>query len=167
MIKFKMTDVQKSCLIFNYLLKKNIIIDLVKNKKDEFDSKYTNVSKNTIGNFLLTRSNNFSPEVKTYTPKWLWSSAYATTYSGNYNYIGLNSRKLNRNISSIVGSIAHEWGHCFEYYIQKEHEKQTFFNHGDNSPIGKDNTFQYWLGREVKRYVQDNLDELLRNIGIE
>lgn len=167
MLKINITDVQKSCFIFNKLLSSKVLENLVRDKKEEFDRRYTSVTKNTVVNFLNLRSNNFSPVVSTYRPKWFLTKAYATTYTGNYTYIGLNSYKLNRSIPSIVGSIAHEWGHCFEYYLKDVHEPDLVMNHGDNSSVGKDNTFQYWLGRAVKRYVEDNLDELIRNIGLE
>lgn len=162
MVKINLSDFEISALVFNRLLNDKVLPTLIDEKETEFDSEYTNLSKNIIMNFVSLRADNFSPLVTTYRPKWIFSKAYATTYTGNYNYIGLNSRRLNRSIASIVGSIAHEWGHCFEYYLKDKHEPDLVMNHGDNSSVGKDNTFQYWLGRAVKRYVEDNLDELLR-----
>jgi hypothetical protein len=106
----------------------------------------------------------FTATVQLYRPWNVFTSAYATTYTGNFNYIGLNARKLNRSIGSICGSIAHEWGHCFEYYLQSK-GFQIRLNHGDNSPVGKEDTFQYWLGRAVKDYVEEVEHELLRSIG--
>ena len=164
MVKTNLSDVNKACLIFNHILNKGLIRNWVR-ERDEFDRRYTNISNNIISADLHIRGNAFTPEVKIYRPKWFLTRAYATTYTGNYNYIGLNKYKLNRSIASIAGSIAHEWGHCFEYYI-KTFTNHTKLNHGDNNPTGKENTFQYWLGRSVKRYVEDNLNELLQEVGI-
>lgn len=165
MVKINLSNVEISALVFNQLLKNNVLKKLVDEKTSEFDQTYTSVKKSVISNWLMLRANNFSPVVSVYRPKWFLSKAYATTYTGNYNYIGLNTYKLNRSIASIVGSIAHEWGHCFEYYLKEAHQPDLVMNHGDNSSVGKENTFQYWLGRQVKRYAEDNLDELLQNIG--
>lgn len=149
--------------IFNILLLDGTIARLVDNMPKQLD--YTNAETPVIHQLVAVHGNRFSPEVHLYRPWNPWSRAIATTYTGNWNYIGLNSRKINRSIPSIVGSIAHEWGHCFEYFV-KSFTNKIYFNHGNNSPIGKDNTFQYLLGRKVKAYVEEYSDELLRRLAV-
>jgi len=165
MIKSNLSDVQKATLIFNVVL--DMIPALISQREEEFDKAYTTVSKEGLSNLAYTYRHSFSPSISIYRPFNVFTSAYATTYSGNYKYIGLNKYKVNRSIASLCGSIAHEWGHCFEYFISKNVGSELRFNHGDNSPDGKDNTFQYWLGKSVKSIVEGDLNGFLRKIGCE
>ena len=164
MIKSNLSDTDKAIILFNTLLADGVIKDLILGFPD-LDKKYTNCTKEVIANLLESYGDKFYPEVKLYRPWNPFSAAYATTYSGNYKLIKLNSRRLNRSLASIAGSIAHEWGHCFEYYMVST-GTAVYFNHGDNSPVGKDYTFQYLLGRRVKRYIDENGQDILRNFGI-
>lgn len=163
MIKNNLSDVQKATLIFNLVL--DMVPALISQKDSEFDRAYCNVTNEYLSNLAYKYRNAFSPSVSTYRPWNVFSSALATTYSGNYSYIGLNKFKINRSVPSLCGSIAHEWGHCFEYFIGDKLAVNAKFNHGDNDPNGKDNTFQYWLGRVVKGIVEEDLDGFLRKIG--
>lgn len=52
----------------------------------------------------------------------------------------LNARKLDRSDASIVGTIIHEAVHAVDAVSPER------FGHGDNSPVGKDNTAPYWIG---------------------
>jgi len=149
MINLDNKKLEQGINAFNLLLSSKFLENIIENKVDEFESKHTNVSKYLLSTLLSELKNNFQPVVKTYRPWNRWSKAYATTYTGNYNLIKINSRRFNRPWYSLAGTVAHEWGHCFEYFTRKMY-KTYKFNHGNNSSIGKDNTFQYWLGRQVK-----------------
>lgn len=139
-------------IVFNKLIQEGTIYSIMNNMPEVLDySSHVGSGRMAI---IEKTYFEFCPEVKL---KRFWNpftSAYATTYTGNYKYIGLNRKKLNRSVASICGSIAHEWGHCLEYYISNN-VRNFELNHGDNNPVGKDNTFQYILGRAVKRHVQD------------
>lgn len=174
MIKSNLSDTDIAILLFNKMQDRGIIQELI-SQFPSLDKRYTKgitVDYLSYQSFVL--KNSFHVEVELWRPWNPWSAAYATTYTGNYNLIKLNSRRLKRaagwlNLASIAGSIAHEWGHCLEYYYRKEIDPNVFFNHGDNSSVGKDNTFQYLLGRAVKKYLENygNLKRLLRDLGIE
>lgn len=162
MITSNLNDTTKASMMFNFLLSEGVVESLTDNMRT-LDLRYTkNVDKSRVAKFIRDFQREFCTDVELYRSRNPWSKAYATTYSGNYNLIKLNSRKLNRSLASICGSIAHEWGHCLEYYM-KTRFPVIEFNHGDNSPVGKEDTFQYQLGKAVKAYVEEYEREILRN----
>lgn len=146
-------------LIFNKLKRDGIVARIIANMPK--DMEYTNVNPEFIADHLYMAD--FFTGLDYYKPWWPWSAAYAMVKSGNYSRMYLSSRKLSRPIESLAGSIAHEWGHCLEFWWKKHMNKDHYFNHGDNTR--KDNTFQYQLGMRVKAYVKENRAELLRSIG--
>ena len=81
--------------------------------------------------------------VKTYRAAF-WSKAIAMFKRSDLNSIYLTTRKLNRSTASIVGTMYHEAGHASDAV------SDFTFNHGSNSPNGKENTFQYWIGSRAK-----------------
>jgi hypothetical protein len=165
MIALNLSDTTKSSMIMNQLLTDGTIETLIKSMKP-LDERYTkSVTRDLIASFVRDFQKEFTVDIELYRSRNPWSKAYAATHTGNYNLIKLNSRRLNRSIASICGSISHEWGHCLEYYI-RERFPVVSFNHGDNSPVGKDTTFQYQLGRAVKRHVEGLEHEILRTIGL-
>jgi hypothetical protein len=159
----RITDPQQravlAMLIFNKLRKDGIIARLIANMPK--DMRYINVDPEFIADHLYMAD--FYTGLDFYTPFWPWSAAYAKVNSGNYSRMWLSTRKLDRVIESLAGSIAHEWGHCLEFWWKKHMTSNQYFNHGDNNR--KDDTFQYQLGRRVKEYVGFNRAELLRSIG--
>lgn len=146
-------------LIFNKLRKDGIIARLIANMPK--DMRYINVDPEFIADHLYMAD--FYTGLDYYTPFWPWSQAYAMVKTGRYDRMYLSTRKLDRAIDSLSGSIAHEWGHCLEFWWKKFMNKDQYFNHGDNNR--KDDTFQYQLGMKVKEYVKANRNELLRSIG--
>ena len=146
-------------LVFNKLKSQGVVASLIANMPK--DMEYINVDPEFIADHLYMAD--FHTGLDYYTPWWPWSDAYAMVKSGNYSRMYLSTRKLDRNIDSLCGSIAHEWGHCLEFWWKKHMNLGHEFNHGDN--IRKDNTFQYQLGAKVKAYVKANRTELLRDIG--
>lgn len=175
MIKFKNDNLTQAATAFNIILKSRYIEILLIQKLNEFDRRHTNVSKLIIHDMVLLYKDSFNPVLKKYRPANPWSKAYATTYTGNYNLIEINSRRFNRPWQSLAGIIAHEWGHCLEYYVKKVESdprcKNYFFNHGvgikGNYPGGKENTFQYWLGTQIKLMLNsfDSYDEFVEKFN--
>tara|TARA_R110000744_G_scaffold371682_1_gene482844 strand:+ start:4254 stop:4757 length:504 start_codon:yes stop_codon:yes gene_type:complete len=165
-IALNLSDTVKASMIFNHLLKTGAVAILTECMAT-LDPRYTkNVDRVQVASFIRDFQREFYTEVELYRSRNPWSNAYASTYTGNYNLIKLNRRKLNRSIESICGSIAHEWGHCLEYYM-KTRFPVIEFNHGSNSPVDKDFTFQYQLGRAVKSHVGGLKHEILRDLRID
>lgn len=152
-------------LIFNNLLHKHkVISQVIANMPKDMD--YINLDPENIADTLdshLKRGYVPLQALKFYKPWYPWSKAYAATISGNYSMLKLSTRKLDREIESLCGSIAHEWGHCWEFFFKQYVDVRVEFNHGDNTR--KDNTFQYQLGIRVKKYVKEYKEELLREVG--
>lgn len=140
--------------IFNKYLEDGTIAMII-GEMDKSKMRYINVDPLHIASVFSNFTSEFTPEVSLYTP-WRFSKAYATTYTGDYSRICLNSRKMNRGGDSLCGTIAHEWGHCLEFYWKKYINSFDMFNHGDNKR--KDDTFQYQLGIRVKELV--NMDAI-------
>lgn len=104
-------------------------------------------SKKVVECLLLVYNHGQNIEVQTYKPWWKWSKAYAMFDLRKPFKINLSSRKLNRSVASIVGSIIHEFVHLADnqYY-------QFDFGHGNNNPTGKESTAPYLAGRMAKQY---------------
>jgi len=165
MIQLNLKDIDKAKIMFNYLLQFGFIEEFTKDMIT-LDTRYTEgTDKDGIAIFIHAYSEMFTTKVSLYKPFWRWSSAYATTYTGDFTKIKLNQYKINRSVASLCGSIAHEWGHCLEYYTRQFHP-EIQFNHGDNSPVGKETTFQYQLGKAVKAYIEESGDEFLPFLGL-
>ena len=143
-VKLSYASISFNTLLMDFIGRK------VYEKQNPFDERYTNVSNEIISNYIYKFQDFFQTNVAYWRPWYVFTKAYASTYSGNYELIRINSRKLDRSWQSIAGTLAHEWGHCLEYYINKCYNYNAVFNHGDNSPIDKENTFQYWLGSIVE-----------------
>jgi len=164
MINLNLSDTAKASFVVNYLITsgkmKAIILDM-----EPLDTRYTAyTNKRQIAGFT-SFFKDFDTDVVLWKPWNRWSRAYATTITGNFSLIKLNSRRLNRSFASICGTIAHELGHNLESYTRQRFP-MVRFNHGDNSPVGKGTTFQYQLGRRVKAYIEEHGNDILRDLGI-
>jgi hypothetical protein len=102
----------------------------------------------------ILRNNQIIGSVIVYRPKWCFSKAYGY-YSGGKD-IFLNERKLirdsnrNVNISSLAGSLVHEYVHMLDNFVP------AYLGHGDNSPIGKEKTTPYLVGKMAKEFIFRN-----------
>ncbi len=67
------------------------------------------------------------------------------------NTLFLNFKKLNREVESIAATIIHESIHALD-----DAEDTYTFGHGNNSPIGKDNTAPYWIGNLAYKMLKNN-----------
>ena len=130
-----------ACVAFN-----GVIPELFKEleKKMDFDM------SNCRGRFIaqIIRDYRSTTQIKTYRPWNPWSKALAYVSPKEPNVIYINSRRLNRSIASIAGSIAHETIHVLDNKYTDAN-----FGHGNNSPKGKENTVPYWIGRRVKELI--------------
>jgi hypothetical protein len=100
-------------------------------------------------NFIMNNDIN----IKIYKPKWRWSKAYGYFSPANPHDINLNYYKLNRSVSSIVGTLYHEATHQCD-----NEDKIHSYGHGDNSPKGKANTAPYFIGNVASGLFKTNYD---------
>jgi hypothetical protein len=136
--------------LFNHLVEEGTVAACIYNMPKDMD--YINIDPERIADILEIRE---MPPVKLkfWKPWNPWSKALAMVKSGDYSTLYLNVRKLDRSVASLTGSIAHEWGHCLEFWWKTWVDDEHFFNHGDNRR--KPNTFQYQLGERVKAWIED------------
>jgi len=98
----------------------------------------TDASPNEIGEALEQCTLRLT--VSLYKSRNPWSRALGYEDERQPNIVFLNTRKLNRSVASIVGTIVHEAVHAADAHSSLE------FHHGDDSSIGKENTAPYWIG---------------------
>lgn len=86
--------------------------------------------------------------IEIYYPKWRWSKAIGYFSKAKPFTIHVNGYKIkSMSRERLISLFMHESGHMVDnYYTECE------CNHGDNSPKGKENTFQYSLNKFVKEY---------------
>jgi hypothetical protein len=95
-------------------------------------------------NFVINRD----IEIEVYYPKWRWSKAYGYFTKSKPLTIHVNGYKVRHMTRDrLVSLFYHEAGHMVDNYYT-----ECDCNHGDNSPVGKENTFQYSLNRFVREY---------------
>ena len=92
--------------------------------------------------------------VKTYKSKNPFSSAYGYFSPSKPDHVFLNTRKLNRSIGSITSSLIHEMIHYLDYK-----DPIHSFGHGENDPIGKNNTAPYWIDNVAQAIIDDKKPE--------
>jgi molybdopterin-biosynthesis enzyme MoeA-like protein len=80
--------------------------------------------------------------ISSYKTKNPFSSAIATTYPSNKTTVYFNSRKNPREFKEMINTAIHEPLHLIG------------FSHGDNSPIGKENSVNYRVGKIAESYVE-------------
>lgn len=79
--------------------------------------------------------------LRVYKTKNPWSSAIATTYATDKEYLYLNLRKNPRELAPMVNTMMHECTHL------------VGFSHGDNYAKGKELSVPYWIGNTAEKYV--------------
>jgi hypothetical protein len=100
----------------------------------------------------------FNLTVKLYKSKNPFSKAYGYFSPSKPDHIFLNTRKLNRSKGSIVSSLIHEMIH----YVDDKN-KQESYGHGDNSPVGKENTAPYWIDNLAESIIDNKLPDFNNN----
>lgn len=81
-------------------------------------------------------------EVATYKTTNPLSKAIATTFKGNKTTLFLNVRRNPRALPAMVNTLAHESLHLAGY------------SHGDNSPVGKEESVNYKVGSISEKYLE-------------
>lgn len=99
--------------------------------------------------------------VVVYKPLWRWSRALGYYTHKKPTTIHLNHYRLNRNISSLVGTFYHEMVHMMDHF-----DVYNSYGHGDNSKHGKENTAPYAIGNMAKAMVNNtNIDYNDQRVG--
>jgi len=81
-------------------------------------------------------------KVALYKTKNPFSKAIATTYASDRETVYINTRRNPRAMPDMVNTIIHEGLHL------------AGFSHGDNSPVGKENSVNYKVGSIAEKYVE-------------
>ena len=93
--------------------------------------------------------NNNQMKVELYYPKWKYSKALGYFSASNPDIVNVNGYKVNSlDEIELISMLYHEYCH----YIDSNLPLDYYANHGSNSPIGKDYTFQYSVNRYVYEY---------------
>jgi hypothetical protein len=80
--------------------------------------------------------------LRLYATKNPFSSVIATTYANDREYLYFNTRKNPRDMKYMVNTAIHECSHL------------AGFSHGDNSPVGKENSVPYFIGKSSESVVE-------------
>ena len=87
--------------------------------------------------------------------KNMWQPWYRKTravFKGDL--ITINTKKI-RSIESLVGTLIHEHSHYTNHYWTLTMGANKLWHHGDNSPVGKENSVPYYLGRMAKKFLKE------------
>jgi hypothetical protein len=87
---------------------------------------------------VIGRMSKITCGIRLYSTKNPFSSAIATTYASDRSFLYLNTRKNPREMKYMVNTVIHECSHLAGY------------THGDNSPVGKENSVPYWIGDKAE-----------------
>lgn len=163
MFKYNGDDarIKTACIDANNPVLFTKVIERIKN----IDTFYmSDASPEKIANiFTKFAESNEYMEILTYKPAWRWSKAIGYFDASKPNKIFLNAYKLNRGRASYVGNFYHELTHYLSF------RSGIYFNHGSNSPRGKENTAPYFIGNLAMRLYEERdwLDNFEDEIEIE
>jgi hypothetical protein len=134
----------------NELLKNAEFYKAIANKPN-FD--LSTASPKIVADLLEKSDLEFKVEI--FYPNVLQSIKYRKTFAYTDerfpNTLFLNFKKLDREIESIAATIIHESIHALD-----NAEEAYTFGHGNNSPVGKENTAPYWIGNLANRMLKNN-----------
>lgn len=148
--------VQEAVQLSNALLTNQKFYDAIA-EHSNFDLTSDNVNPRIIADLLKNSLLVFSVEI--FYPSKLQSifkyrKTLAFTDARYPNSLFLNFKKLNREVAEIAATILHEAIHALD------HEQKTYtFGHGNNSPIGKQNTAPYWIGNLAYRMLSNKAEK--------
>jgi len=120
------------------------LVDAILTQK-KFD--YSTASPAELVNMISQYWDIYKTEIVLYKTRWPWSKTLA--YTNDAKTIHLNSRRLDRSVESISGTIMHELVHCADNAFPN-----IRCGHGSNDSHNKDGSFPYWLGYWAKNYLQ-------------
>lgn len=113
--------------------------ELLVNDKTILDGKTFKFSEDSPDMIRSKIMEGFDVKIVAYKPtvlqslQWKYSVAYHDDWT-----IYLNTKNLGMSECSIVNTLAHESTHAWGY------------SHGDDSPVGKKETFPYWIGDKAE-----------------
>lgn len=125
----------------NLLLEEELFYQVI-SEHGSFDM--ANVSAATIAKLL--KKSTLRMTVDTYMRPWSKAGAYDNPEEPATIY--LNQWRMNRSISDLCNIFMHQVVHA----VNAENP-QYEFGHGDNSPVGKENTAPYWIGNLAERMI--------------
>jgi hypothetical protein len=110
-------------------------------------------SPKIISDLILNSTLEFKVEI--FYPSVLQALKYRKTFAftdGRFpNTLFLNFKKLDRASEDIAATIIHESIHALD-----DSENNYTFGHGNNSPVGKENTAPYWIGNLAFKMLTNN-----------
>jgi len=131
---------------------KEVQVDLsIAIRKEQFDM--STASSIYLANNLIEFIEFNDINVKIYYKRFSRAVAYFTP--SRPRDININGSKLSRTQGSIVATLYHEAAHMFDDW-----DTVHSFGHGDNSSIGKQNTFPYKVGNLVHGIVDESLIDM-------
>lgn len=104
-----------------------------------------NVSASTISELL--KESTLRMTIDTYIRPWSKADTYDNPNEPTTIY--LNQWRINRSIPDFCNIFMHQVVHA----VNAENP-QYEFGHGDNSPVGKENTAPYWIGSLAERMIK-------------
>lgn len=144
------SNIKTAVSIVNGLFKDGTIKNLILNHPP-FD--FTNQSNQAIAEIVQSFWATKDFQISTYRPWWRWSKAIAST--GDQTGCAINIYKLSSYIPDLCDTIAHEFIHGANFYANPNmNPKNAIFGHGDNSPVGKDNSTPYYIGDAVYKLIE-------------
>lgn len=112
------------------------------------------VSGQMVWDELIDVHKKYKVQIKIYYPLWRFSKAYGYFTTSRPFDINLNGYKLNRSPQSFVATLVHELVHM------SDNLSPHYYGHGDNSPVDKEMTAPYLIGRlagETLGHLGDNM----------
>lgn len=114
-----------------------------------------------IAHFIKLAFESGQIQVKVYYPKWRWSKAIGYYTSVRPNDININGYMIkNRTVEQYVETIIHELTHLADGQTVES------FGHGNNSPIGKENTAPWKIGKMFRMMAGERGSEVFENSNI-
>ena len=143
--------VEQAIGIANAITASDRFYQRIANKQEAFDARFT--SAEAVPERLAEVLRNSPVTVTVYLAKhrrrilgWI---------NGNdHTQVFLNVRRLNRPVADIVRTLVHEWVHA----VDATHPWR--FDHGGNSPSGKQGSAPYWIDREAGTLASEMLCSL-------
>ena len=106
---------------------------------------------------LIKADKHFQIQVKVvykwWNPYWRFKRVHGMFSSNKPNEFEVNGY-IKKTVPQIVGTMHHESIHVLDHKYM-----QYSFGHGSNSPVGKENTAPYFIGKLAKKLAESILDK--------
>tara|TARA_B100001971_G_C18268010_1_gene596158 strand:+ start:14007 stop:14555 length:549 start_codon:yes stop_codon:yes gene_type:complete len=166
---------------FNYVMAIMHINELVRSKEfwknipNDKKFTYTLHSTDRLKNLMSSYMRNAEIEITFYRSSWFFRGVVSNVKNNKPNTININTRHRNftrtsgesiiMDIADKINTICHECVH-----IADNLNGNMSFGHGDNNPVGKEDSFPYWFGNYARDYFiyyyNDSVqEEMLKRIN--